>query len=203
MILAETTSQLTGEIEARKSLEMRMQDELERDPSHRFNPQTGIYTEKAIMELIEQEISRTRRYQRPLSLLCIRVDSLYSVVDKARLTPGKLLSMLSDTFNGTLRREDILGHCGEDGFYILLPETGRYASYVVAERLRHLVEVISLFDDEDDSPLTISIGLTASQDQAKMNAEIFTAQSKDALTAAEQHGGNWTISWHDLNHTPA
>jgi diguanylate cyclase (GGDEF)-like protein len=201
--LTDTKSQLTDEIENRKALEMRMQDELERDPSHRYNPQTGIYTEKAMMEMIGQEISRTRRYQRPLSLLCIRVDALYAVVEKASLTPGKLLAMLSDTFSGTLRREDVLGHCGNDGFYVLLPETGRYASYVVAERLRHLVEVMSLFDVEEGASLTISIGLTASQDQAKMTAELFTEQSKVALAAAEEHGGNWSISWHDLSHSPS
>lgn len=200
--LEDTKAQLMGEIENRKTLEMHMQDELTKDSSHRFNPQTGMYMEKAVLEMIEQEISRTRRYQRPLSLLCVRVDDLLRVVEKAGLTPGKLLSMLSDTFNESLRREDILGHFGSDGFYILLPETGRYASYVVAERLRHLVEIMSLFNAEEGTKLSISIGLTAYQDQGKMDVEIFTGQAKEALASAEQHGGNWTISWHDLSHTP-
>jgi diguanylate cyclase (GGDEF)-like protein len=198
--LTETTAQLAGEVETRKSLEMRVRDEIHPDESHRFNPQTGIYTEKAMLALIDQEISRTRRYQRPLSLLCIRVDQMMKVVEKAGLTPGKLLSILSDTFNESLRREDVLGHYGDDGFYVILPETGRYASYVVAERLRHLVEVMTLFKDESTS-LTISIGLTAYQDQAKMTVETFTQQASIALASAEEHGGNWTISWYDLSQT--
>jgi len=83
---------------------------------------------------------------------------------------------------------------------VVLPETGRYASYVVGERLRHLVEVMTL-SSMGDVTLTISVGITAFNDQSKLSVERFTEQADEAVQAAIAHGGNWTISWHDLSHS--
>ena len=190
--------QMSAELETRKRLEMRLHDEANQDRSQRFNAQTGVYTEATLLDIIQQEISRTQRYSRPLSLLAIRVDNMYDITARSGLTPSKLLSILSESFIHSLRREDAIGHFGIDGFYVLLPETGRYASYVVAERLRHLVELMTLFDTEEGPALTISIGLTAYQDMGKMTSQTFSEQAQEALAAAEKRGGNWTFSWHDL-----
>jgi len=199
--LFKTHQQLMKEIDSRKLLELKIKDKLEADVTHRYNPQTGALVEAAIKSQITSEISRTQRYQRPLSLLCVRVDNFQPLLSQAGMTPGNLLSILSDAFINSLRHEDLIGHYGDDGFYILLPETGRYASYVVAERLRHLVEVMSLFNANDAVPLTVSIGLTAYQDQSKLTVDVFANQAIQALEEAEAHGGNWTINWYDLNHS--
>jgi diguanylate cyclase (GGDEF)-like protein len=199
--LSQTQQKLIKEIETRELLELKIKDKLDADTTHRYNPQTGTLVEAAIKSVMTNEIARTQRYQRPLSLLCVRVDHFHPLLAQAGMTPGSLLSILADAFINSLRREDLIGHFGDDGFYILLPETGRYASYVVAERLRHLVEVMSLFNATDAVPLTVSIGLTSYQDQSKLNPDVFISQAVQALKEAEEHGGNWTINWHDISHT--
>ena len=199
--LGQAQNQLCKSVEASKLLELKIKDKLDIDSSYRYNPQTGILLEDTIMSVMSNELSRTQRYQHPLALLCIRVDHFYTVIQQSELTPGGLLSVLADAFSNSLRHEDLIGHFSDDGFLIILPETGRYASYVVAERLRHFVEMMSLFDMKEAVPLTISIGLTSYQDQSKLTAEAFTKQASDALGEAESHGGNWTINWHDMSHT--
>ncbi|MCD6475110.1 MAG: GGDEF domain-containing protein [Anaerolineaceae bacterium] len=199
--LEQAQNQVVKNIEATKLLELKIKDTLNVDTSHRYNPQTGILLEEAVKNIISNELSRTQRYQHPLALLCMRVDHFYTLIQQSGLTPGNLLSVLADALSNSLRREDLIGHFGDDGFLVILPETGRYASYVVAERLRHFVEMMSLFDITDAVPLTISIGLTSYQDQSKLTAEAFTKQASDALGEAELHGGNWTINWHDMSHT--
>ena len=192
---------LMREHESLRKLENQVGAAVVNDVVDRYNPLTGVLTEQAVKSILSNEIARTRRYQRPLSLLCVKVDDFQYLVEQGNLRGEKLLAALSDAFIEALRHEDLVGHCGTDGFYIILPETGRYASYVVGERLRHLVEVMSLASLGDDSRLTVSVGITAFQDQSKMNVERFIAQADEAVEAATSHGGNWTISWHDLSHS--
>ena len=200
--LARTKDALMREHEKRKELDTKpIQTPSSMDTSaHRFNPLTGIMTEEAVKNILEGEIARTRRYQRPLSLLCIKIDDFEYIMQQTELNGEKLLSALCDMFIEALRREDLVGHSGKNGFYIILPETGRYASYVVGERLRHLVEVMTLASMGDIN-ITVSVGITAFQDQSKMSPDRFIEQANEAVAAASEHGGNWTISWHDLSHS--
>lgn len=197
--LALTKDALMREHEKRKELDTKPIPGVDVS-QQRFNPETGIMTEEAVKDILDKEIARTRRYQRPLSLLCIRVDDFTSILQQTDLNGEKLLSVLCDIFLEALRREDLIGHNGSNGYYVILPETGRYASYVVGERLRHLVEVMDLAS-LGDLNLTISVGIAAFMDQSKMTPERFIEQAIEAVEAAESHGGNWTISWHDLSHS--
>ena len=198
--LGQAQNQVVENFETTKRLELKIKNILDLDTNQRYNPQTGVLLEDAIVLEISNELSRTQRYQHPLALLCIRIDQFYTLIQQSKFTSGSLLSILAGAFSNSLRREDLIGHFGDDGFLIILPETGRYASYVVAERLRHFVETMSLFEMTDAVPLTISIGLTSYQDQSKLTAEALTKQASEALGDAESHGGNWTINWHDMSH---
>jgi diguanylate cyclase (GGDEF)-like protein len=198
--LNHTKEVLLREHEAHRALETKVGSATLEEVGQRYNPFTGIFTEGAVKETLELEISRTRRYQRPLSLLCVKVDDFDSIKEQTAMRPEKLLDTLSDTFLEALRREDMLGHSGDDGFFVILPETGRYASYVVGERLRHLVEVLSLANAGEDISLTISVGISSYQDQGKATPESFMQQTLEAVDSARSHGGNWTVSWHDMSH---
>jgi diguanylate cyclase (GGDEF)-like protein len=198
--LNHTKEILLSEHEARRNLETKVGSATLEEVGQRYNPFTGIFNESAVKETLELEISRTRRYQRPLSLLCVKVDDFDSIKEQTALRPEKLLDTLSDTFLEALRREDMLGHSGDDGFFVILPETGRYASYVVGERLRHLVEVLSLANAGEDISLTVSVGISSYQDQGKATPESFMQQTLEAVDSARSHGGNWTVSWHDMSH---
>jgi diguanylate cyclase (GGDEF)-like protein len=199
--LSRTKDALMREHENRKELDKKSSSTVQTaDPTNRFNPHTGIMTEETIKNILESEIARTRRYQRPLSLMSIRVDDFEEILQQTDMRGENVLSSLCDLFLEALRREDMLGHSKADGFYVILPETGRYASYVVGERLRHLVEVMN-FSGLGDVNLTISVGITAFQDQSKMTPERFFEQANEAVEAAVSHGGNWTISWHDMSHS--
>ncbi len=198
--LNHTKEILLREHEARRDLETKVGSATLEEVGQRYNPFTGIFNENAVKETLEMEISRTRRYQRPLSLLCVKVDNFDGIKEQAAMRPEKLLDVLSDAFLEALRREDMLGHSGSDGFFVILPETGRYASYVVGERLRHLVEVLSLASVGEEISLTVSVGISSYQDQGKATAEDFMQQSVMAVDSARSHGGNWTVSWHDMSH---
>jgi diguanylate cyclase (GGDEF)-like protein len=198
--LNHTKEILLSEHEVRRDLETKVGNATLEEVGQRYNPFTGIFNESAVKETLEMEISRTRRYQRPLSLLCVKVDDFDNIKEQTAIKPEKLLDTLSDTFLEALRREDMLGHSGDDGFFVILPETGRYASYVVGERLRHLVEVLSLANAGEDISLTVSVGISSYQDQGKATPESFMQQTLEAVDSARSHGGNWTVSWHDMSH---
>jgi len=198
--LNHTKETLLREHEVRRDLETKVGSATLEEVGQRYNPFTGIFNESTVKETLELEISRTRRYQRPLSLLCVKVDDFDGIKEQAAMRPENLLDALSDTFLEALRREDMLGHSGGDGFFVILPETGRYASYVVGERLRHLVEVLSLANVGEEISLTVSVGISSYQNQGKATAEDFMQQSLEAVDSARSHGGNWTVSWHDMSH---
>lgn len=82
------------------------------------------------MELLEREVSRARRYARPLSLI-LGVD-LGSDIPHDRLSAA-WMALARDVDFGT--------YCQDRGWVMVLPETGRSGASFAAERFRRGLEL--------------------------------------------------------------
>jgi len=173
-----------------------MADKLEQDRQTLENMATHdgltcLYNHRMFHTLLEDELARGARFDRPVSLLMLDIDHFKRVNDTQGHQAGDiLLKGLSDLLSRQARIIDRVCRYGGEEFTVLLPETGADAAVGIAERLRATVEQ-ERFDigNGNSVSITISIGVATYPVQAKTGDMLITA-ADTALYAAKNNGRN-------------
>ncbi len=98
---------------------------------------TGLHNRRAILEILEHELDRSRRYQQSLAIVLCDLDHFKLINDShGHLTGDMALRVASRTFVDTLRAADAIGRYGGEEFLAVLPHTELEAAQRTAERLR-------------------------------------------------------------------
>jgi diguanylate cyclase (GGDEF)-like protein len=98
---------------------------------------TSLGNRRFFQEVAQFELSRSRRYRRPLSLAYIDVDRFKQVNDTHGHEAGDgLLRLIALEATGALRTSDVVARVGGDEFALLLPETPLGGAEVALEKLR-------------------------------------------------------------------
>lgn len=118
---------------------------------------TGIRNRRDFIELVNIEINRARRYERPFTMACIDLDNFKTVNDCFGHTTGDiLLRLVAQTIQGNIRATDTVARLGGDEFAILMPETGRDVAEVMMRRVQKInLDIMR----EHRWPITLSIGV--------------------------------------------
>ncbi len=98
--------------------------------------ETGMPNQRALAQSLESQVSRSRRYQNPLTILIMQVDNLDEFgkvhnTDSARPLLIALRNMLNDQF----RWADTIGRMTDNEFLLILPETHLDATEPMIELL--------------------------------------------------------------------
>jgi len=126
-----------------------------------FDSLTGCLNRRHFLTLANQELKRSLRYQRPLSILMIDIDHFKLINDSHGHAIGdKILCSLVEVCRFNLRSADIISRHGGEEFVVLLPETHKEMAYIVAERLRIAVEKMVVMEFEQKISITISVGIS-------------------------------------------
>jgi diguanylate cyclase (GGDEF)-like protein len=153
---------------------------------------TGLYNYRFLQHRLDEEIERSRRYDKHLSLLMIDVDDFKIFNDThGHLAGDEALADLAKVMRTVVREVDVVARYGGEEFSIVLPETDAAGAYVVAEKVREAASE-HLFSDEDGMPkclLTISIGLSTYPAHAE-DKESLLRGADDALYHAKNGGKN-------------
>jgi diguanylate cyclase (GGDEF)-like protein len=98
---------------------------------------TGIANMKAFFEMAEFEIARSRRSDKPLSIVYLDCDNFKTVNDQFGHTAGDaLLRAIAEALKSSIRPTDTVARAGGDEFVVLLPETNEPAAGIVIARLQ-------------------------------------------------------------------
>lgn len=98
---------------------------------------TGLPNRLAFFESAELELSRTRRFFLPLSIIYLDVDNFKAVNDSLGHDAGdKLLGKVAETILKNIRSIDIAARFGGDELGIMLPETDVDGARRLAEKLK-------------------------------------------------------------------
>lgn len=98
---------------------------------------TQLYNRARIDELFALELSRTRRYGEPLSIVLLDLDHFKTVNDTCGHQAGdQVLRELAAILRDRVRATDHLGRWGGEEFIILLPNTDLAQARQLAEKLR-------------------------------------------------------------------
>jgi diguanylate cyclase (GGDEF)-like protein len=152
----------------------------------RIDGLTGIFNRTTFVELILDEIKRSRILEYPLVLLILDIDDFKKVNDTfGHLVGDKILQGLGAALKGSLRRNDILARYGGEEFAVLIPHAPLNEGAQVAEKIRAGLAAMVV----PDAPrITVSIGCSSySPDETP---ESFFKRADDALYAAKRDGKN-------------
>lgn len=101
------------------------------------DPLTGLLNRRALMEKIEYEKKRCKRYSAPMSIIISDIDNFKLVNDRYGHDVGdEILVHISNLFTAHLRECDAVCRWGGEEFLILLPDTNCEQACHVAEKLR-------------------------------------------------------------------
>lgn len=118
---------------------------------------TGIPNRLSFMEYAEMEINKSRRANRPISLVFLDIDNFKTVNDTWGHHEGDiLLSNVAATLIQVIRQTDFAARLGGDEFAILLWRTGTHSALQVAKKMKdHLLRLA----ERKQWPVTFSLGL--------------------------------------------
>jgi diguanylate cyclase (GGDEF)-like protein len=150
---------------------------------------TGLPNRRRFDEELASEITRARRYSRPLSLLLLDVDLFKKVNDEYGHPTGDLvLSQLGALLRSRVRRGDLPARVGGEEFAVLMPETALPGALVLAEQLRSTIEAAPIVHDVEIR-VTVSIGCAELSANDASGSELF-ARSDGKLYQAKSTGRN-------------
>ena len=152
---------------------------------------TGLKNRRQFMLLAEQELTRSVRYARPLSLLMMDLDHFKMVNDTHGHPTGDLvLQNLGALCRENFREVDVVGRLGGEEFAVILPETAPDQAIEVAERFRQLfADAPICLDHGLPMHCTVSIGVSHLADRVT-NLDTLMNQADQALYEAKHQGRN-------------
>ena len=165
----------------------------------RVDPKTGLYNARHFASVMQEELGRAQRFQRPLSLIMADLDLLRDINNTyGHLAGDAVLRGISEVFRQQLRHYDVPARFGGEEFSILLPETPPDQALEIADRIRRAVAA-RLFEVETSSePIraTISMGIAAfPRDGSDMNELVHQADL--AVYRAKLQGRNRVLDASD------
>jgi len=150
---------------------------------------TGLANHRMFYEILERELWRSRRYGGQISVIMIDVDNLKKINDTYGHRVGdKAIKQVSRKIKQCIRQIDTAARYGGDEFAVILPNTALAEAVVVAERMVETVAISRLIADDQEIPLSISVGL--GQYDCHTKPEDITSRSDQALYTAKQAGKN-------------
>ncbi|MFO7640597.1 MAG: diguanylate cyclase [Candidatus Competibacteraceae bacterium] len=172
------------DITERRALELEMRRLATTDPL------TGLANRRVFLDQVARELERFQRYDKPVALLMLDLDSFKRINDtRGHATGDAVLQHFANVARESLRKIDLLGRLGGEEFAALLPGTDAAGAVHLAERLRQAVAERPAEIEGGSLAYTVSIGVTwfASADS---NADAILARADRALYHAKDNGRN-------------
>lgn len=165
---------------------------------------TGLYNRAYLHQRLEAELSRSKRYNTPVSCLLLDIDFFKVVNDIYGYDWGDvLLQEITKILKLHARKEDILTRYGDEEFIIALPNTDEENAYIFAERLRRDIEKMEFVPagEEERHPVTISGGIASYPFLASVNetAQTLVRYAEHALYNAKKRGKNKIVQFSQIN----
>jgi two-component system cell cycle response regulator len=171
-------------------LQQAMADKEKLEKLANFDSLTGLYNRRAILSKLYELINLANRYKDDFSLSMLDIDHFKRVNDSyGHLTGDEVLEKVAALIRQNIRDTDIAGRYGGEEFIIILPKTNLSSSWVVAERLRSIIEKAEMKDSAGDAfAITVSQGL-AGWERGE-DAYSLISRADTALYKAKEKGRN-------------
>lgn len=158
-----------------------------------FDEVAPVYNFKYWMRKLDREMRRSKRYNRPLSVLCVAFSGLMNIgqkyssiaLDDALIWTGEHL------LQSTRMDVDMVCRYGDERFLIALPETPGSGAAIVAERVRKSFEDNHIQYQWHKIYIQASVGIAYFPGHGTQVQEL-VAKSDLAAELVQSRGGNGT-----------
>jgi diguanylate cyclase (GGDEF)-like protein len=151
------------------------------------DPLTGLANYRRLISVLEAELDRSRRTQRPFSVVLLDMDGLKIINDHyGHLTGSRALVRIGKILRNHSRAIDTPARYGGDEFALVLPEAGKDLSSRVVSRIRELLAA------ETEVPaLSVSAGVAAFPEDGDTPEKLLGAA--DRALYVMKHGGRSSV----------
>lgn len=156
---------------------------------------TGLGNRRQLEQVLDDEVRRAERYDRPLSVIVSDIDDFKKLNDRYGHPAGdKILIELGNRLRHSVRSADYVGRWGGEEFIIVTPETRLDDAIKLAEVVRGHVADGPIGDDHS---VTLSFGVAGYC--AGDSAADLLDRSDTALYLAKRQGKNRVRSERDID----
>ena len=155
---------------------------------------TGLYNRRFFSIRLEEEVSRYRRFNHPVSVVLLDLDGFKAVNDELGHAVGD--ETLRDVAEILLRHSrgiNVICRYGGDEFAVLLVETSKAGARLYADRIRH---VLATYPFAHGRRVTASFGVASLPEDVAPTADDLIRAADEALYAAKRAGKN-RVSVHE------
>lgn len=165
---------------------------------------TGLHNRRFLLERLESEMSRAKRYSSSVSCILFDLDFFKVVNDMYGYEWGDvLLKKIAEMLSNLARKEDVVTRYGDEEFMVILPDTSEENAFIFAERFRRDVEKMSFIPAGEDEahPVRISGGIASYPhlDGVEENANTIIRYAEHALYNAKKKGKNRIVLFSQVN----
>lgn len=157
---------------------------------------TQLHNRRHFNQVFQAEFQRACRQNQPLALLLLDIDHFKQLNDRYGHPFGDLcLTQAARALQQNLHRAtDVVARYGGEEFVVLLPNTQFDGALSIAERILGSFRELLIDDGEQQSGMTVSIGLIWAVPQPGMVQESLLKQADTLLYRAKSEGRNRVAS---------
>ncbi|TML90338.1 MAG: GGDEF domain-containing protein [Actinobacteria bacterium] len=126
----------------------------------RMDSKTGLANARHFMETLKEELTRARRFSRPLSVIVADLDLLRNVNNTyGHLAGDAVLAGIAEIVRSHVRRYDVAARFGGEEFAIVLPETTEMEAWETAERIRQAVAETPIWAENAGQYVNVTLSM--------------------------------------------
>jgi diguanylate cyclase (GGDEF)-like protein len=150
------------------------------------DPLTGLANYRRLISVIEAELDRSRRTQRPFSIVLLDMDGLKVINDQyGHLTGSRALVRIGKILRNHSRAIDTAARYGGDEFAVVLPEAGPDIASRVVSRIRE-----RLSTEPEHPALSVSAGVAAFPEDGDTPEKLLGAADRALYAMKHRRGGS-------------
>jgi diguanylate cyclase (GGDEF)-like protein/PAS domain S-box-containing protein len=169
--LRSATGEIIGCIGVGQDITDRKKDEEQIRYQATHDALTGLANYREFIDTLEREVHRAERSHHSFTILLLDLDELKRINDRlGHLAGNRALKRLAATMKEQCRSTDLAARYGGDEFAVVLIDSDQGMAEQVARRIE-----ISLRKDNEDPPLSVSIGIGVYPDDGRSPQELLEA----------------------------
>jgi len=160
---------------------------------------TGLYDRRYLFIRFNEEMSRAKRYERPISCLAVDIDNFREVNERFGIDAGDvLLQLVADVLTSSKREIDVLARSTDDEFILALYNTDLTGAKVIGSRILACIrELTCPFDDNYRVTASMGIAAVEASRDLPMHSQELQRMAEVACFKAKESGRDQFIVYTD------